>query len=479
MSHAAARSRCDVGAKRRSGSPACPAMPASPPRLCRWPGRTPAPRWRGPPPPGAPAGRRGAGRRSPAAPSRRRRASWAPGSAAAAAQASRASSSSCSRSSASAGTGAPPSPMHPQPQLGMAAHVHLQHVGAPLGELRHGVGAVGRRRLHGMLVDETVASARQRQGEHRAPPARRSAAPAPPAPTWWPRAGRSSPRRPRPANAGADRSGWPRQLLAESSRSTRADRPLAIDHAVAGPGAHALQPLVQAAGCRAGAPAPRSGRRLKGLGDGLHLPVAEVAGEEEARPCPCAWHEPRARRPPTRSGAASRPATGVPNLQQLEQQRRRSARTCRLQRAPFGGSARGKRVRQVLPRDAAVKAVHRMDTGGPGRAAPARGGHRHRAHGGRDGASPGPSRLRTAPSSSTRHQLPATWCGARAAAMRCRSHSRNWPAGSIAARSGTVHPRDTRRWQARQAHKVLLGGHAPPPHAPRLRPHPPAPRPRP
>src|SRR6476661_688085 len=77
------------------------------------------------PPPAA----RGARRRSPATPSRRRRASWA-----------RRSIGSfdyrLSTIDARLLTITPP-PVHPQPQLRMAAHVHLENVGAPLRELAH------------------------------------------------------------------------------------------------------------------------------------------------------------------------------------------------------------------------------------------------------------------------------------------------------------------------------------------------------
>ena len=48
-----------------------------------------------------------------------------------------------------------PAAVHPQPQVGVPAHVHLEHVGAPLRELAHGVGAVGRRRLDRVLVDRS------------------------------------------------------------------------------------------------------------------------------------------------------------------------------------------------------------------------------------------------------------------------------------------------------------------------------------
>src|SRR6185369_2910950 len=60
-----------------------------------------------------------------------------------------------------------PPPVHPQPECGMPPHVHLEHVGAALREVANGIRRIGSRRIDGMLVDETVASSRQRQREDR------------------------------------------------------------------------------------------------------------------------------------------------------------------------------------------------------------------------------------------------------------------------------------------------------------------------
>ena len=61
-----------------------------------------------------------------------------------------------------------PAAVHPQPELRMAAHVHLEHVGAPLRELADRVRRCrSRRRLDRVLVDQPVASAAERQREHR------------------------------------------------------------------------------------------------------------------------------------------------------------------------------------------------------------------------------------------------------------------------------------------------------------------------
>ena len=57
--------------------------------------------------------------------------------------------------------------MHPQPQLGLAPHVHLEHVGAALRELAHRVGGARRRRFDRVLVDQAEAAVRQRHGEDR------------------------------------------------------------------------------------------------------------------------------------------------------------------------------------------------------------------------------------------------------------------------------------------------------------------------
>ena len=57
--------------------------------------------------------------------------------------------------------------MHPQPELGIAADVHFENVGAALRELADGIGIVGGRRIDRMLVDHAEAAVRQRQGEYR------------------------------------------------------------------------------------------------------------------------------------------------------------------------------------------------------------------------------------------------------------------------------------------------------------------------
>src|SRR5262249_54096350 len=60
-----------------------------------------------------------------------------------------------------------PAPMHPQPEIGPAADLHLEHVRTTLRELLHGVYAVGARRLDGMLVDHTIAPCANGQRKHR------------------------------------------------------------------------------------------------------------------------------------------------------------------------------------------------------------------------------------------------------------------------------------------------------------------------
>src|SRR4029453_17472522 len=60
-----------------------------------------------------------------------------------------------------------PAPMHPQPQRRMPPHVHLEDIRAALREVANRIRSIGARRIDGMLVDETVPTARQRQREHR------------------------------------------------------------------------------------------------------------------------------------------------------------------------------------------------------------------------------------------------------------------------------------------------------------------------
>ena len=59
-----------------------------------------------------------------------------------------------------------PSPMHPQPEIGIAAHVHLEDVGAALREFADGIGVVGTGRIDRMFVDHPESSAGPRQGKH-------------------------------------------------------------------------------------------------------------------------------------------------------------------------------------------------------------------------------------------------------------------------------------------------------------------------
>jgi hypothetical protein len=49
----------------------------------------------------------------------------------------------------------------------MPPNVHLEHVGAALGEVANRIGRIGSRRIDRMLVDETVPTVRQRQREYR------------------------------------------------------------------------------------------------------------------------------------------------------------------------------------------------------------------------------------------------------------------------------------------------------------------------
>src|SRR5262249_51450347 len=60
-----------------------------------------------------------------------------------------------------------PAAMHPEPQAGIAAHVHFEHVGAALREVAQRVAVAGRRRIDGVLVDHAESSTRQRQREDR------------------------------------------------------------------------------------------------------------------------------------------------------------------------------------------------------------------------------------------------------------------------------------------------------------------------
>ena len=60
--------------------------------------------------------------------------------------------------------------MHPEPELRVAAHVHLQHVRTPLGQRLDRIGALRVRHVNRRLVDHPVAPARQREredGNHR------------------------------------------------------------------------------------------------------------------------------------------------------------------------------------------------------------------------------------------------------------------------------------------------------------------------
>ena len=75
-----------------------------------------------------------------------------------------------------------PSAMHPEPQMRVPPHIHLQHVGAALRELANRVRAVVVRRWHGTVVDQTVAAPREAATRTPGSPARRCAAPGPPAP---------------------------------------------------------------------------------------------------------------------------------------------------------------------------------------------------------------------------------------------------------------------------------------------------------
>ena len=52
-----------------------------------------------------------------------------------------------------------PAAVHPQPEMRMPPHVHLEHVGAALRQLAHGIRRVGRRQLDRALVDHPVAAA--------------------------------------------------------------------------------------------------------------------------------------------------------------------------------------------------------------------------------------------------------------------------------------------------------------------------------
>ena len=65
------------------------------------------------------------------------------------------------------GTAVSPPPVHPQPQLGMAPHVHLENVGAALRELVDGVLRIGWRRLDRMLVNHPIASRPERERKDR------------------------------------------------------------------------------------------------------------------------------------------------------------------------------------------------------------------------------------------------------------------------------------------------------------------------
>ena len=118
-----------------------------------------------------------------------------------------------------------PAPVHPQPELRMTPHVHLEHVRAALRELANRLVAVGARRLDRMLVDHPIAAARRAAARTPARPARRCAAPAPRAPTSSPRAARRSRRRSRRGSECADRSAARRRGRRAASASRGGSSP--------------------------------------------------------------------------------------------------------------------------------------------------------------------------------------------------------------------------------------------------------------
>src|SRR4249919_1822251 len=60
----------------------------------------------------------------------------------------------------------PPSTMHPEPELRVPADVHLEHIGATLGELGNRMFVVGWRRLDGVFVDHPESTTWKRQRKH-------------------------------------------------------------------------------------------------------------------------------------------------------------------------------------------------------------------------------------------------------------------------------------------------------------------------
>src|SRR6185295_10777578 len=57
--------------------------------------------------------------------------------------------------------------MHPEPELRIAADVHLQYVGAALRELANRIRSAGLRSRDWTVIDQTVAAARKRKREDR------------------------------------------------------------------------------------------------------------------------------------------------------------------------------------------------------------------------------------------------------------------------------------------------------------------------
>ena len=217
-------------------------------------------------------------------------------------------------------------------------------------------------------------------------------------------------------------------LLADQLAQHAPERALPVDHAVAG---HRPQPFEQIVQPRVVERPRQHGdrRRVERVRDRLHLPVAEVAGEEEDA-APLLVRVDHALEALHLDQAAPSPrARGVPNFSSSKSRPPKWANMALARARRSAGPARRKRVREVLERDAAVEAVHPEHQ--PAKAVAARRAPPPSAAARRTAAT-----ARTS-AASTWNRAAFTWPSALRPRPRAVNHSRNSAAGSMDARIGT------------------------------------------
>ena len=252
-----------------------------------------------------------------------------------------------------------PAAVHPQPELRISPHVHLEHVRAALRELLDRLLVVGRRRLDRVLVHHPEAAARQRQREDRddgrARPQRE-------------RRQRGRRRRGTVEEIDVDRVGRLHVLIDQKrDRLVRLERPQAPGGWPPGgrsPSCRCAVRTDSSRSCRSGL---SSGRASTAIGWIVSACTSALISQNpkcpvnSSTPRPCAWAWTTRSSPSNSTHASIRSGRMVLNFSSTASSRPKCENISRAIARHSGSGPHGKRRAQVLDRETPVAAIEQVE----------------------------------------------------------------------------------------------------------------------